>query len=66
MVEFKINHDEKEAGDSNTDHYKVNPREFFISTQVSIYFFILYVLSLSSYLPFAYDIKIFSYRKTGY
>ncbi|KAL8216578.1 hypothetical protein R6Q57_023415 [Mikania cordata] len=33
MVEFKINRDEKETGDSNTDHYKVNPRDFFISTQ---------------------------------
>ncbi|KAI3822055.1 hypothetical protein L1987_09636 [Smallanthus sonchifolius] len=33
MVEFKINRDENEAGDSNTDHYKVNPRDFFIPTQ---------------------------------
>ncbi|KAL8244776.1 hypothetical protein R6Q59_011034 [Mikania micrantha] len=33
MVEFKINRDEKETGDSNTDHYKVNPRDFFIPTQ---------------------------------
>ncbi|XP_076922423.1 helicase and polymerase-containing protein TEBICHI-like [Bidens hawaiensis] len=33
MVEFKINHDGKEASDSNTEHYKVNPRDFFIPTQ---------------------------------
>ncbi|KAM0046348.1 putative DNA-directed DNA polymerase [Helianthus debilis subsp. tardiflorus] len=33
MVEFKIDHDENETDGSNTDHYKVNPRDFFIPTQ---------------------------------
>ncbi|KAI7750050.1 hypothetical protein M8C21_005019, partial [Ambrosia artemisiifolia] len=33
MVEFKINRDENETGDSNTDHYKVNPRDYYIPTQ---------------------------------
>lgn len=35
MVEFKIERDEKTDGDSETEHYKVNPRDFFIPTQVS-------------------------------
>ncbi|KAJ0555833.1 putative DNA-directed DNA polymerase [Helianthus annuus] len=33
MVEFKIDRDENETDGSNTDHYKVNPRDFFIPTQ---------------------------------
>ncbi|MFS8003152.1 putative DNA-directed DNA polymerase [Helianthus anomalus] len=33
MVEFKIDRDENETDCSNTDHYKVNPRDFFIPTQ---------------------------------
>ncbi|KAJ0770269.1 putative DNA-directed DNA polymerase [Helianthus annuus] len=33
MVEFKIDQDENETDGSNTDHYKVNPRDFFIPTQ---------------------------------
>ncbi|XP_024986361.1 helicase and polymerase-containing protein TEBICHI [Cynara cardunculus var. scolymus] len=33
MVEFEINHDENEDGDSDTDHCKVNPRDFFVPTQ---------------------------------
>ncbi|KAI3697222.1 hypothetical protein L6452_30080 [Arctium lappa] len=37
VAEFKINRDENEDGDLDTDHYKVNPRDFFIPTQVRIY-----------------------------
>ncbi|GJZ08398.1 helicase and polymerase-containing protein TEBICHI isoform X1 [Tanacetum coccineum] len=33
MVEFKMERDEKTDGDSETEHYKVNPRDFFIPTQ---------------------------------
>ncbi|KAI3746316.1 hypothetical protein L6452_08744 [Arctium lappa] len=35
VAEFKINRDENEDGDLDTDHYKVNPRDFFIPTQES-------------------------------
>ncbi|KAI3747367.1 hypothetical protein L6452_09821 [Arctium lappa] len=34
VAEFKINRDENEDGDLDTDHYKVNPRDFFIPTQL--------------------------------
>ncbi|KAI3757417.1 hypothetical protein L6452_04954 [Arctium lappa] len=33
VAKFKINRDENEDGDLDTDHYKVNPRDFFIPTQ---------------------------------
>nr|XP_043612753.1 helicase and polymerase-containing protein TEBICHI [Erigeron canadensis] len=33
MVEFKMKRDENEDGDSEEEHYKVNPRIFFIATQ---------------------------------
>lgn len=34
MVEFKIDSNEKEGDDSDMELYKVNPRDFFIPTQV--------------------------------
>lgn len=33
MVEFKMNHNDKDEVDSDADYYKINPRDFFVPTQ---------------------------------
>lgn len=40
MVEFKINNNDKDDDESGSGHYKINARDFFVPTQVTM----LYIL----------------------